>query len=265
MSTYSDIKSDGGMDPRNHLTEQQAYDMGAKGAEPTEEERKLFEAWMAGHCWEVEGGWDGRTYVHSTEINLRQVHFGAMRTRQLWAAWRDRAALAAQPQPVLQDIEQYRLQMAGISTAALGYWKEGDSIHPDYDTLALRDVAKLYANYAALCNAAPAAQQCKWPTCQSEEHQQALAEQIKQELVTGTAQPEWVPVTQELLNAQHPWLYKDMWIAMKDGGLMTGHYKWMQGRYPDRFVIGSNTHVWAFEATHVMPMNQPKHPNKESS
>jgi hypothetical protein len=30
--------------------------------------------------------------------------------------------------------------------------------------------------------------QCKWPTCQSEEYQQALAEQIKQELVIGAAQ-----------------------------------------------------------------------------
>jgi len=47
----------------------------------------------------------------------------------------------------LQDIEQYLLQMAGISTAAIGYWKEGDSILPAYDTPALRDVAKLYANY----------------------------------------------------------------------------------------------------------------------
>lgn len=48
----------------------------------------------------------------------------------------------------LQDIEQYRMQMAAICTAAIGYWKEGDSIHPDYDTLALRDVARLYAKYA---------------------------------------------------------------------------------------------------------------------
>jgi hypothetical protein len=136
----------------------------------------------------------------------------------------------------------------------------------------------------------PAAQQCKWPTCQTEEYQQALAEQIKQELVTGTAQqepvfceycggndedpqdhcmdctrPRWEPVTQKLLNAQHSWLYKDMWIAMKDGGLMTGHYKWMQGRCPDRFIIGSNTNIWAFEATHVMPMNKPKHPNEGKS
>jgi hypothetical protein len=64
-------------------------------------------------------------------------------------------ALAAPVQePVLQDIEQYRLQMAGISTAAIGYWKESDGIHPDYDTPALRDVAKLYAKYDALYTAA---------------------------------------------------------------------------------------------------------------
>jgi len=56
-------------------------------------------------------------------------------------------------EPALQDIEQYRLQMAGICTAAIGYWKESDSIHPDYDTLALRDVAKLYAKYDELYKA----------------------------------------------------------------------------------------------------------------
>lgn len=60
-----------------------------------------------------------------------------------------------QQEPVLQEIEQYRLQMAGISTAAIGYWKEGDGIHPDYDTLALRDVAKLYAKYDELYKAQP--------------------------------------------------------------------------------------------------------------
>lgn len=58
--------------------------------------------------------------------------------------------------PKLDDIEQYRMQMAGISTAALGYWKEGDNINPDYDTVALRDVAKLYAKYDALYKAAQA-------------------------------------------------------------------------------------------------------------
>lgn len=49
-----------------------------------------------------------------------------------------------------QDVEERRIsQLAGISTAAMGYWKEGDSIHPDYDSVALRDVAKLYAKYVA--------------------------------------------------------------------------------------------------------------------
>jgi hypothetical protein len=57
--------------------------------------------------------------------------------------------------PVLEDIEQYRLQMAGICTAAIGYWKEGDNINPDYNTLALRDVAKLYAKYDELYRAQP--------------------------------------------------------------------------------------------------------------
>lgn len=75
-------------------------------------------------------------------------------------------------------------------------------------------------------------------------------------------QTEWVPVTKELLAAQHPWLYEEMWLAMKDGSLMTGHYQWMQGRYPDRFIVGDCASLWAFEATHVMPMNRPEHPSK---
>lgn len=67
--------------------------------------------------------------------------------------FRDGVASVAQQPQKLEDVEQYRMQMAGISTAAIGYWKEGDPIHPDYDTPALRDVAKLYAKYAALYKA----------------------------------------------------------------------------------------------------------------
>jgi hypothetical protein len=40
----------------------------------------------------------------------------------------------------------------------------------------------------AMFNSPAAQRQCNWPTCQSEEYQQALAEQINQELVTGAAQ-----------------------------------------------------------------------------
>lgn len=52
-------------------------------------------------------------------------------------------------QPATSD-ERLNLILAAISTAALGYWQEGDNIRPEFDTVALRDVAKLYAKYAAL-------------------------------------------------------------------------------------------------------------------
>ena len=74
-------------------------------------------------------------------------------TEEGWLWDGDQWQRPAHQEPVLQDIEQYRMQMAGISTAAIGYWKEGDGIHPDYDTLALRDVAKLYAKYDELYKA----------------------------------------------------------------------------------------------------------------
>lgn len=50
----------------------------------------------------------------------------------------------------LEESEQYRGQMAAISTASLGYWSPGDGILPEYDTAPLRDVALLYAKYALL-------------------------------------------------------------------------------------------------------------------
>ena len=46
--------------------------------------------------------------------------------------------------------EQHTMQLAAISTAAIGYFKDGDSIHPGYDSTALRDVTKMYAKYAEL-------------------------------------------------------------------------------------------------------------------
>lgn len=88
-------------------------------------------------------------------------------------AARTQPATPAQDAPSgkLDDSEQYRMQMAAISSAALGYWTEADGIHPDYDTVPLRDVAKLYAKYDALHRAAtpPAAphpvarQRQAWP------------------------------------------------------------------------------------------------------
>jgi hypothetical protein len=58
----------------------------------------------------------------------------------------------APPAADVQELEwneQYQMQMTAISTASLGYWKEGDTISPEYDTVALRDVVKLYGRYEA--------------------------------------------------------------------------------------------------------------------
>jgi len=55
---------------------------------------------------------------------------------------------AATKQP--DSEERHRLQLAAISTAAFGYWTERDEIQPEYDTVALRDVAKLFAKHAEL-------------------------------------------------------------------------------------------------------------------
>jgi len=46
--------------------------------------------------------------------------------------------------------EREIMRLAGISTAAQGYFKDGESIHTDYDTVALRDVTALYRKYEAL-------------------------------------------------------------------------------------------------------------------
>jgi len=113
-------------------------------------------------------GYDAQTLIRveaqrdalaSSDAALREelgnVKAGLEHYRNLWSEVCDserglRNELAAlQKKPVvLSDIEQYRMQIAAICTAAIGYWAEGDPIHPDYDTMALRDVARLYAKYA---------------------------------------------------------------------------------------------------------------------
>jgi len=45
------------------------------------------------------------------------------------------------------EIEQYRVQMGGISAAVTGDWREGETVHPDCDSPALHEVAKLYAKF----------------------------------------------------------------------------------------------------------------------
>lgn len=57
------------------------------------------------------------------------------------------------PPPKLEEVEDYRMQMAAISTAALGYHKEGDPIHPAYVTPALLEVMRLYEAFAVRSDA----------------------------------------------------------------------------------------------------------------
>jgi len=74
---------------------------------------------------------------------------------------------------------------------------------------------------------------------------------------------EWIPVTQTLLNEQHDWLYKPMWIAMPNGHVCTGYYEWQQGRCPDRFITDDLGDIHAYSASHVMPMLKPTAPTIE--
>lgn len=67
--------------------------MGAKGGPVHEGERRAFEAWMRGHCWALCATWNGKEYRSDAEQS-GWPDPQAMMTRRLWAAWRDRAALA---------------------------------------------------------------------------------------------------------------------------------------------------------------------------
>ena len=76
----------------------EAEAMGAKGGQAGEGERLAFEAWMRGHCWALCATWDGKQYRSDGE-QTGWPDPQAMMTRRLWAAWRDRAALARPKTP----------------------------------------------------------------------------------------------------------------------------------------------------------------------
>lgn len=94
-------------------TTEAAHEMGAKGAQSHDDaERLAFEAWMRGHCWALCAVWEDGGYRGTAEHG-ENICQKAMSTRRLWAAWRDRAALGAQPKPapvlLTDDIERLRL------------------------------------------------------------------------------------------------------------------------------------------------------------
>lgn len=124
------------------ITKQQAYDMGAKGGPVVEAERELFEEWMRGHCWAVSGTWNGATYIGSNEgRNSYDPH--AALTRQVWATWRDRAALAA-ADAATEEKDHFQ-DMIDI---------DGNLYGIDFLRVAVKD-AQTYRNLKAAHEAAP--------------------------------------------------------------------------------------------------------------
>lgn len=92
-----------------------AKEIGETDKPASEDDRISFEAWMRGHCWKIEGQWNGAQYVHETEgAPAYRLHQGAMTTRGLFAAWRDRGELARRLSPQLRadvvgSLERIRL------------------------------------------------------------------------------------------------------------------------------------------------------------
>jgi hypothetical protein len=77
-------------------SEADAYYLGATGSAPIEAERLAFEAWVRGHAWSLDAQWNGKGYSSRAEVASRGNYVcpQAMMVRRMWAAWRDRAALA---------------------------------------------------------------------------------------------------------------------------------------------------------------------------
>lgn len=80
-------------DQDNAPSVEDAYYIGATGGPLHDGERLAFEAWMRGNCWALCATWDGKGYRSDAEQG-GDLDPRAMATRRLWAAWRDRAALA---------------------------------------------------------------------------------------------------------------------------------------------------------------------------
>jgi len=118
-----------------------AFAMGQTGAPSSETERLAFESWMRGHSWLVEGVWNGTTYDDRGPSRVSSVDVGAMQTRMLWAAWRDRAALtrlgrpAVEPEPEgLTDEELLAIQDQAVASFP--------PIHPDVQALSAVEYAR---------------------------------------------------------------------------------------------------------------------------
>lgn len=120
-----------------------AYEIGANRikVQPTEAERLRFEQWMAGHCWKVGGTWDGTTYRGAAEHG-DYLDPQAMHTRQLFAAWRDCAALR-------DHLEASQAQRVPLTRKQINECSRDAQIafcmdkHPTYEVALTREVERL--------------------------------------------------------------------------------------------------------------------------
>ena len=85
---------------------------------------------MRGHCWALSATWRGTQYKSDAEEG-GDLDPRAMATRRLWAAWRDRAALAVVAQQPQEHAEQHHA-LAERSRSPYGAWVyDPMALHPD--------------------------------------------------------------------------------------------------------------------------------------
>lgn len=137
-----------------------------------------------------------KTLRESAQQALEALHLPSMKT-QAMLLQRDEAitvlqeALAQAEQEPKEDVVAYHAdgtRTVRISAQPPSEWVLVKKILDEYGLDAIAFVAEWKA-------AQPKQEtQCKWPTCQNEEYQNTLAEQLKQELITGRP---WVGLTPE--------------------------------------------------------------------
>jgi len=83
--------------------------------------------------------------LHAAEARLRWRDEDTG-TTHYDGCWRDHYACAmARIAELEADAERERIRLAACGVAALGYHKDGDNIHPDYESASLSDVHRLTA------------------------------------------------------------------------------------------------------------------------
>ena len=89
-------------------------------------------------------------FLHGTDRN--GAYYGFVEDLKQFAESYAAKMLEDKEREIAELKEKHIMQLSGISTASIGYFKDGDGIHPDYDTVALRDVTCLYSKYETLFN-----------------------------------------------------------------------------------------------------------------